>query len=158
MLSKEPVLSRLEKATLLKNAVAKYYIKKNYAVNFEVGLDKYGRFRADVIAVNMGSQIIIVEVKSCKEDLIRDSKFLNYLKFCNKMYFVFDVKTYEKVKDLVPKGVGIFVMSPLGLVKVKKSASTREITPKIQLSVLTRMCYRSADRNSHYHKSKVPNV
>ena len=43
--------------------------------------------RADVIAVNEGGSIWIVEIKSCLEDFRCDSKWPEYRDFCDRLFF-----------------------------------------------------------------------
>lgn len=43
--------------------------------------------RADIIAVNEGGSIWIVEIKSCLEDFRCDSKWPEYRDFCDRLFF-----------------------------------------------------------------------
>lgn len=141
-------------AKLIREAVARYYTKKNYAVNFEVGLAKGGRLRADVLCVNLAAHIVLIEVKSSVADFKTDKKWHLYKSYGDKMHFAMDAETYEKVKSLIPKGVGVFVVHTLKSIVSKQSARNGEIDPETRLDLIIRMAYRSADRNKYNIKSK----
>jgi hypothetical protein len=63
--------------------------------------------------------------------------------------------TYKKVKHLIPKGIGVFVIDA-NLKAVLQGRSTKnEVDPEIRLNVVTRMAYRSANVTRHSRKSKT---
>jgi len=136
-------------AQAIKAAVTKYLLKKNQAVNHEVGLCAGGRLRADVIGFTMGGYVTVVEVKSCVQDLRTDKKFRQYLEFSNKLYFAFSEETYSKVKDELPKdlGIGIMVATPLGNIRVVQAAKFREMDAETQFNLAVRMVFRNSDFN-----------
>jgi hypothetical protein len=125
--------------------VSNYYQRKLWLTASEVGLCKHGRLRADLIASNMGSYIVIVEVKSSVADFRTDKKWHKYAQFCNKFLFAMSVEVYDKVKTSIPKGVGVFLVYPSGHVKIKNRAKHAEIDPAIRLNIMTRLAYRSCD-------------
>lgn len=127
------------------HSVSKYYKKKLWFTQQEVGLCKGGRLRADVVASNMGAYVVIVEVKSSVADFRSDKKWTNYQEFSNKLYFALSPEVYEKVRDKIPKGVGIFLVYESGHAKIKQRAKHREIDPAIRLNLMTRLAYRSSD-------------
>lgn len=137
----------------IRQVVSARYTGKLWAVNFEVGLCKGGRFRADVLAVNMGGGIEITEVKSSVQDFRSDKKMSAYLRFCEKLYVACTAEVYEKIKDQVLPGVGVYVVGRDSIFVARK-ARRRDVDSKIQLSILTRMAYRSADATLHERKNK----
>lgn len=44
--------------------------------------------RADVLSMNWDDKVVIVEVKSSKEDFKTDSKWKDYLEYCDYFYFL----------------------------------------------------------------------
>lgn len=76
------------KSKILCKAFTGYLLKKRFSCYTELGLIEHGRFRADVLALNMQREIIIGEIKVSISDLLKDKKWENYLEFCNKFYFV----------------------------------------------------------------------
>jgi len=141
------------KAELIKNAVAHYFKKKLWFVNYEVGLCKGGRLRADVVAVNMGSQIAVIEVKSSVSDFKTDKKMAKYVPFADKTYVACDSPTYAKIKDLILPGLGVFLVSSSGKARVIRRPKAREVKPEIRLNIITRLAYRTGD-TLHDRKSR----
>ena len=140
-------------ANTLKSVVSHYFLDKRQAVNFEIGV-KEG-LRADVLSVSMRSKITMIETKSSVQDFRTDKKWQRYLKYCHQFYFAVDVATYKKIKDDIPKGIGVFVVSDRLGIKIFQKASNREVDPKLLLDTVTRLAFRSADKNRHIHKSKL---
>ena len=46
--------------------------------------------RADLAGLSRKGRIVIVEVKSCREDFAADAKWPSYLEFCDQFYFATD--------------------------------------------------------------------
>lgn len=138
----------------IKQCVARYYHKKLWFTASEVGLCKHGRLRADLIASNMGSYLVIIEVKSSVADFRTDKKWHKYAEFANKFYFAFSPEVYEKVKDKIPKGVGVFLVYDSGHTKVRCPARHHEIEAATKLNLMTRLAYRSND-TLYQRKSKT---
>lgn len=132
-------------AQILKQVLAKYWTKKRWAVAFETGIVRKGRLRADVLITSMGSQIIICETKSSVADFKADKKWHQYLRYCDKFYFVMDATTYAKVKELIPAKVGVFVVDDSMKIRIVRKSSTNSVKPEVRLNVITRMAYKSAD-------------
>ena len=63
----------------------RYLSLKGYKVLSEFALPN--KKRVDIIAINLKKEIIIVEVKSNKNDIKLDKKWKNYLNYCNYFYF-----------------------------------------------------------------------
>lgn len=156
-MAKKTTLTRAEIATLIKQHVANYWREKMYAVSAEVGLNKGGSLRADIMAVHVKNEIVMVEVKSSWADFKVDNdkgKWRKYLPFCNRMYFACGAATYEKIKPRLPPEVGVFVVRyfkdkkyniPRTTIRMVKSATYREIDPAIMANVAIRMAYRGVD-------------
>lgn len=140
-------------AAHIRQIVAGRYTKKRWAVHFEVGLCKHGRLRADVIATNMGAWVEIIEVKSSVADFRSDKKWEGYRKFCDRLWFAMAAPVYAKVKDDIPKGIGVYVVGP-NSIKVVQKSRIKEMDGKLRLNIMARMAYRSADATLHQRKSK----
>ena len=147
--------NRREIAASITSSVVKYYTKKRFCVNAELGLQsrRLGMLRADVLALNMKHEIVIVEVKSSIADFKTDQKYHLYLPFCNKMYIACQPKLYEKIKDSVNEDVGIMVVQDNGKLKVAKNAKSRIVDPETLLQILTRLAFRNADHNRYKRRS-----
>lgn len=140
-------------ALAIKEAATSYLRSKMMAVNAEVGLCKGGRFRADLLALTFYGDTTVVEVKSSVADFRADKKWHNYLEFANKFYFAMTAATYAKVKDDIPKGIGVMIASEvpdsLGRqrkkLKVVKPAFRREIDAETNINLIIRLAFRNAD-------------
>jgi hypothetical protein len=123
------------------------------AVNAEVGLCAGGRFRADLLALTMYGDVTIVEVKSSVADFRADKKWHNYLGFCNKMYFALTPAVYAKVKDSIPKGIGVMLVSDFQdsmgrsrtSLKVAKPAFRQEFDAETNINLIIRLAFRNSD-------------
>lgn len=150
--------SRKEVANALEQAVIGYMVKKNFACTTQVGLMLWGKYRADVVALNKKSMITIVEIKSCLVDFKADKKFQNYYHYCNKFYFACLDRDYEKIKDKlasVNKDIGIMVLntnledvSMCGKIQVMKNAKQKQLPVETTISILARLAWK----NSAYSK------
>ena len=141
-------------ANHIRQIVAAFYTQKRWAVHFEVGLCKGGRFRADVLAMAMNGYMVLVEVKSSVADFRADKKMEAYTKYCNQAYLACTQEVYDKIKDKVLPSFGVLVVGESSCWVVKK-AKKRTVHHKTKLNVITRMAYRSADVTLHKRKSKT---
>lgn len=139
----------------LRHAIAAKFLGHGYAIHYEVGLNSGGRLRADVLGLSMGGIISIGEVKSSPADFKADKKWKRYIKYAHRFHFIFNEKTYEAVSELVPKGVGIWVVDSNNKVRSVQNCKQRAMSPKFNLLVVTRIAYRSADENSTTHKNAL---
>ena len=143
-------MRRKQVANLLKASVARRMVKKRHAVNFVLGLCRGGRLRADVLSMTIHGEFTLFEIKSGVPDFLADSKADKYLRYCHKMYFVFEDQTWDKLKPRVqfPPQIGVIVRTPLGKLKVVKKSRRQEMDPKIYQALVLRMAYRAAEFKS----------
>jgi hypothetical protein len=140
-------------ADFIKDAVSRYWAQKCYAVASEIGLTNWGTLRADIMAVSTKLDFVIVEVKSSYADFRSDKKWWHYLNHCNRMYFAVSEPVYEKVHDLIPKGIGIFVVGEHGDVRVRKPAKKDLLDAATVQKLLVKMVFRKSD-TSRFGKRK----
>ena len=67
--------------------------------------------RADVIALNKQGRIIIVEVKSSAADFRSDSKWPEYLEFCDRFYFAVNT---DFPQEILPADQGMIIADRYG--------------------------------------------
>lgn len=67
--------------------------------------------RADVIALNEGGSIWIVEIKSCFEDFRCDSKWPEYQEYCDRLFFAIP-PTMDPA--IIPEEAGLIVADNWG--------------------------------------------
>lgn len=138
----------------LKNAIGTYWGQKCYAVGTEIGITSGGSLRADLLAVNMRGDFVLVEIKSSYADFRSDKKWWHYVDYCNRLYFGITDVLYEKVHDLIPKGIGIIVIdSQTGEPRVRQPATRREMDKTIHQNLLIRMLFRHSEF-SRYRRTK----
>lgn len=136
-------------ADSLKAASHSYFLKKGYACFSEIGVNSWGKLRADILCLNLRCHIILCEIKSSVADYSTDTKWRNYLEYSNKMYFVFTEPVYLKLAarlktDLKGTGIGVLVLCPkTGYLVAKGSASDRKMIGKIKKDIVVRMAWRN---------------
>lgn len=133
----------------LKEAVGRYYGQKCFAVATEIGLNSGGSLRADLMAVNMRGQIIVVETKSSYADFRSDKKWWHYIDYCHKLYFSVSEELYAKVFDLIPKGIGILTVDECKNVHARQGATTTHLDSAVQQELLIRMLFRHSEFNRY---------
>jgi len=67
--------------------------------------------RADIIALNEGGGLWIVEIKSSPEDYRSDDKWQEYRAFCDRLYFAIP-QTMNP--DIIPQDAGLIVADGFG--------------------------------------------
>src|SRR5262249_5318084 len=67
--------------------------------------------RADIAAIDAEGDILIVEVKSCREDFEADGKWHEYLEFADRFYFSVDC---DFPQELLPEECGLIVADRYG--------------------------------------------
>lgn len=79
----------------------------------------HGNRRFDVAGFSKDGRIIIIEVKASIEDFRRDSKWQEYLPFCDELYFLIEdsLSFYRDFDDLYKKGAGLLILSKGGRIK-----------------------------------------
>lgn len=100
----------IEKHRLMQDVICKHYYNKNYIAIPELSVNK---FRFDCFCYNRIGNIEIVEVKNSRNDFKNDNKYLNYLNYCNKLYFALnkEIKIEEKdLERLQQEGVGLLTI------------------------------------------------
>lgn len=145
--------TRKEVADGLKRACNSYFLKKGYACHNEIAVARWGKFKVDMLAVNLRGDLVVGEVKSCVSDFKTDhlkQKWHNYLPACNRLYFVFDEKTTQLLEpyfDTFKKlGCGVLTLSSTtGYLRCTLSAKHRKMTGADKRNIITRLAWRSAD-------------
>ncbi len=102
-------LSRPDTTALLARGVTRVLANHGLASVLEVPLAN-GR-RADVMALTPHGQIWIVETKSCFEDFAADSKWPDYVDYCDRFFFGV---TEAFPRERIPEDVGLIVADGFG--------------------------------------------
>lgn len=115
-MSDNPFDSRPEVTRRLARGMTRALRGLGFSPLLEVTLSN-GR-RADVMALDGAGIILLVEIKSSLEDFRVDTKWPEYLDFCD--YFYFAVAP-DFPRDLIPEAVGMFVADAYGAEMLRDS-------------------------------------
>lgn len=140
-------------ADVIKATLAKRFKKKRRAVYFELGVNKKGRLRADLLALAMNGHIVIVEIKSSVADFMTDfrkQKMHGYVEYCNQFYLALPHRVWLKVEDRFDiKGAGVFIMSDCGTKVLKvKPAKNYALDQEKSTNLAIRAAFRNSDTNN----------
>jgi hypothetical protein len=84
---------------------------------YDLGYDTLTEFkfrtgrRADIIALNRGGEIVVVEVKSSVPDFRADSKWPEYLAWCDALFFAVDT---DFPQEILPADQGLMICDAYG--------------------------------------------
>jgi hypothetical protein len=113
-----PLSSRPETTGAVTRGAVRLLAALGYAPVLEAPLPN-GR-RADVMALGLKGDILIVEVKSSLEDYRADRKWADYAPFCDAFYFAVSP---EFPRALLPDGPGLIVADGFGGAILKDAPS-----------------------------------
>lgn len=153
--------TRRQTADCLKEAAANMFFRSNYSMAYEVGLKAWGSRRADVIGNKINGNLVIVEIKSSVADFRTDSKWHEYLPFCDRFYLAFTKEVAKKIntnKELmarIPKRVGVLVLEPTGYMRIVKNAKIVPVEPEVRLSILARLAWRSGELSKRTTRART---
>ena len=119
---------------------ARRLIDQDHAVLAELPLGN-GR-RADLVAVDRGATITIVEVKSGRPDFLADRKWQDYLGFCDRFYFAVD---RDFPGALLPAGEGLIVADRFAG-EIVREAPLRPLSAARRKAMLLRFARLAATR------------
>lgn len=94
--------------------VCRYFAAAGYGSLLEVPL-RSGR-RADVMALGVRGEIVIVEIKSGPQDFRTDRKWHEYRAFCDQLYFAVDDRFPQA---LIPGDVGLMLADRYGAAPIR---------------------------------------
>ena len=131
-------------AAVLARGVTRALFDLGYASLTEFTLPT-GR-RVDVIAMDAGGAIAIVEIKSSLEDYRVDRKWREYLAYCDFFFFAVS-ETFPR--DVLPEDCGLLVADGYGAAVVRE-ASRRELHPARRRAQIMRFARAAAQRLSEF--------
>jgi len=139
-------------ADLLKKAAVGHFIKKGYGCNVELGIARWGKYKADMVGVSFKGHVVIAEIKSSVADFKGDLKKNNaYMDMCNQAFYVMTEDTHQKLANYIVENKehysqwGILVLdSKTGFLRSVKAAKNRKMDGKIKREIILRMAWRNA--------------
>jgi hypothetical protein len=134
---------------VLTKAGIMHFVKLRYGVYKEIGLNRRGKLRADILAINYKKELVVLEVKSSWSDIYNDKKWHLYIPYCDKFLFLISQHLWdtrgEDIKKLpMVSNAGVLVLdSDTGhLRSVIKSTRLKAITHQTRDEVILRMAFR----------------
>lgn len=124
-----------------------YFSHYMFSCHPELGVERWGKRRMDLICFHYKQGLVGVEVKQSIQDFREDTKYVDYLPYCNKMYFAFPEDLYEKygseIKKSLHKDIGILVLNAeTGYVYTERKAKIRNISKENEYAIISRMAWR----------------
>ena len=101
--------------------------------------------RADIAAIDIAGELLIVEVKSCREDYEADSKWQDYLGFADRFFFAVD---RDFPHELLPEASGLIIADRYGAAILRESART-PLPPARRKAAMLRFARQAAERLIH---------
>ena len=126
--------------------VTRLFCRRDWFAMCEVPLPN-GR-RADMMAIDSSGLITIVEIKVSRADLMSDSKWIEYLGYCDRFYWAvpakFDLAPFE-APGFQPQLCGLLVADRYDAAVVRK-APLRKLPPARRKAETLRFARRAARR------------
>jgi hypothetical protein len=145
-------------ATQLKLAATYYWVRLRFGVFNEIGVKRWGSRRVDVLALSMKGELVVCEVKSCKQDYKNDSKWHEYLPFAHRFYFVVSQNCWDKWMNeeskTLPKRVGVLVLSS----RTGKLYAARPAQRNAELVIPPDFWAKLAWKASPYSRRTIPRI
>ena len=122
-------------------------ISKGFKIITEFALPN--KKRVDIIGINTKKEIVIVEVKSNKNNFKNDNKLKKYLKYCNYFYF----SCNEEIKDIcISKKVGIILYNSKNI-EISRYSKYRKLSELIKNKIIYNFALSAA---SKFHRLVDP--
>ena len=78
--------------------------------------------RADVVGLSPSGDVLIVEIKSCLIDYRTDSKWQDYLDFCDRLYFAVAA---DFPREVIPREAGLILADRYGAELAREGTEER---------------------------------
>ena len=105
--------------------------------------------RADLMAIDPNGQLVIVEIKVSKADLVSDGKWTDYLDYCDRFFWAVPPLLAPLLEDerFLPATAGVLVADRYDAA-VMREAKTRPLAPARRKAETLRFARRAARRLS----------
>ncbi len=138
--------AELTGAQAVARGVARMFLRNDIMVLPEVSLRN--RRRADLMGIDAKGQIVIVEIKVARSDLLGDAKWTEYLDYCDRFYWAlpigFDASPVEG-PDFLPERTGLIIADAYDAEMVR-SAATNALAPARRKTETMRLARRAMQR------------
>jgi hypothetical protein len=138
--------AELTGAQAVARGVARMFLRHDIMVLPEVSLRN--RRRADLMGIDAKGQIVIVEIKVARSDLLGDVKWTEYLDYCDRFYWAlpigFDASPVDGA-DFLPERTGLIIADAYDAEMVR-SAATNALAPARRKTETMRLARRAMQR------------
>lgn len=135
-------------AQAVARGVARMFLRHDILVLPEVGLRN--RRRADLMGIDAKGQIVIVEIKVARADLLGDAKWTEYLDYCDRFYWALPVGFDASPVDdaaFQPERTGLIIADAYDAEMVRPAA-TRGLAPARRKTEIMRLARRAMRRSA----------
>ncbi|MEO9599156.1 MmcB family DNA repair protein [Parasphingorhabdus sp.] len=133
-------------AQAVARGVARMFLRHDIMVLPEVSLRN--RRRADLMGIDAKGQIVIVEIKVARSDLLGDAKWTEYLDYCDRFYWAlpvgFDASPVDG-PEFLPQRTGLIIADAYDGEMVR-SAETHTLAPARRKTETMRLARRAMRR------------
>ena len=140
------VADELTGAQAVARGVARMFLRHDVMILPEVSLRN--RRRADLMGIDAKGQIVIVEIKVARSDLLGDTKWTEYLDFCDRFYWAlpigFDASPVDGAAFL-PERTGLIIADAYDAEMVRPAA-TNALAPARRKTETMRLARRAMHR------------
>ena len=136
----------LDGARAVARGVARLFLRHDILVLSEVSLRN--RRRADLMGIDAKGQIVIVEIKVAKGDLLGDSKWTEYLDYCDRFYWAvpvdFDHSPLDR-PEFLPERAGLVIADAYDA-EIVRPAATHSLASARRKTETLRIARRAMGR------------
>ena len=136
----------LEGANAVARGVTRLFYRHDILVIPEVSLRNHRR--ADLMGIDAKGQIIIVEIKVARADLVGDQKWMEYLDFCDRFYWALSPdmdSTILEQQEFLPERAGVIVADSYDA-EIVRAAVTHALAPARRKTETMRLARRAMSR------------
>lgn len=144
-MASNPVSNMFTGAPAVARGVSRLFLRNQIMVQSEVCLRN--NRRADLMGINLKGEIIIVEIKCARTDLLGDQKWPEYLDYCDRFFWAvpagFDVRPFEG-DAFLPERAGL-IMADAYDAEIARPAALVPLAParrKTETQRLARLAMR----------------
>lgn len=135
-----PGVSRPDQTAMLTRGVVRLFLDLGWSPLIEFKLAN-GR-RADVAGLDRQGRLAIAEIKSCRADFDADSKWPDYIGYCDRFFFAVDPGFPT---EILPQEEGLIFADAFGAA-MKKPAEERLLSAARRKAVTLRFARQAAMR------------
>lgn len=142
-------LGRSDVTACVTKASIGYMVKRGFSCFREIKAGR-GSGRLDVLAINLRSTIIGIEVKSSLADLKADDKFHKYREFTNQLYLAVPFHVYEAHGEYIRERAkaaraGVLVLQATGYCRVALPCRWASMDGKAKRNLVVRAMWRAGE-------------